>query len=153
MLRFTRPAAIAAACCIVFAGTVAYANFNGKYDTDGSWKVKFSGGGSAKGTFDGNSKLGGKKFTLKSDTNSGCDLDGKGKLDSKAEQGKNKIVGGRFTSDCGMSGTTKFDVQKGTGSLKENRKGDENSKAKLKAKGKGGFADGSTAPVSARGDS
>ncbi|MEM6334746.1 MAG: hypothetical protein AAF823_15540 [Planctomycetota bacterium] len=153
MLRFTRSAAVAAACCIAFAGTVAYANFNGKYDTGGSWKVKFNGGGSASGTFDGSSKIGGQKFNLKSDTNSGCDLDGKGKLDGKAEKGKNEIVGGKFTSDCGLSGKTRFTVQKGNGTLKENRKGDENSKAKLKATGKGGFANNSTATVKARGKS
>ncbi|MEM0913041.1 MAG: hypothetical protein AAGK09_00345 [Planctomycetota bacterium] len=126
-------------------------NFNGKYDTEGDWTVKFPGGFKAKGTFEGDSKLGGKSFRLKSETDSGCDLDGKGKLPDKADKGRNKIASGKFTSDCGGAGKTKFIVDKGSGSLQENRKGDAKSKAKVKGEGKGGFGDGATFTASAKG--
>jgi hypothetical protein len=151
MLSPIRCLTLSAVAITVMAASVSIAGLGGKYDTEGSWKVNFRGGGSATGTFEGNSRVGGKSIRLNSDTNSGCDLDGVAKLPKKVEQGKTKVARGKFVSDCGGAGTTKFMVKNGSGSLKENRKGDANGKLKIKGKGKGGFADRSSFTASARG--
>ncbi|MEO0966356.1 MAG: hypothetical protein AAFY08_14705 [Planctomycetota bacterium] len=150
MFKLHRSLILAFLAIGVLSASVAIGSFNGKYDTEGDWTVKFPSGFKASGTFEGDGKLGGKKFSLKSETDSGCDLDGKGKLPSKADKGKSKISGGKFTSDCGVSGKTKFSVDKGSGSLKENRKGDANGKVKVKGEGKGGFGDGAKFTASAK---
>ncbi|MEM9253161.1 MAG: hypothetical protein AAGB29_12500 [Planctomycetota bacterium] len=136
----------------VMSASIAIGNVNGKYDTEGTYKLKFAGGGGTfKGTFEGDSRIKGKGFTLDTETDSGCELTGKGKATEKIEEGRGKMQKGKFTSDCGMLGATKFSIDKGSGSVKENRKGDANSKSKAKATGKGGFAPGSTVTITTRG--
>lgn len=136
----------------VMGASIAIGNVNGKYDTEGTYKLKFAGGGGTfKGTFEGDSRVRGKSFSLDSETDSGCDLSGKGKATEKIEEGRSKARKGKFQSDCGGLGTTKFTLDKGSGSVQENRKGDANSKSKAKASGKGGFAPGSTVTITTRG--